>query len=64
MNPDYEGLVNYMKSLNAVPLIVVYGVEKDGGVDLNFFWTDAYEGADVQLKADTKEAVRKAGEQL
>lgn len=57
MNPDLEGLVAELKKRGAIPLVVLYGIPKDGGVDLDFLTTPAYEDADAQLKSDTAKAV-------
>jgi len=58
MNPDYEGLVSHMKGLSAIPLVVIYAKE-DGGVELNYFTTPAYDDADATLKADIKSTVER-----
>jgi hypothetical protein len=65
MNPDYEGLVKELKSRKAIPLVIVYGVENDGGgVDLDYMTTPAYGDADSQLQSDIKDSVDRVVSEL
>lgn len=64
MKPDYEGLVEYMKGKGSIPLVVIYGKEANGGVDLDFLTTPAYDDADATLKGDIKSTVKRVAEAL
>ncbi len=58
MNPDYEGLVKYMQEEKRIPLVIFYAKETENGVDLNWFYTPAYDDADDKLKSDIKNCVK------
>ncbi len=59
MNPDYEGLVGELKRRDAIPLVLVYGVQEGDKVKLDFLTTPAYDDSDSVLKGDIKSAVEK-----
>lgn len=63
MNADYEGLIDYMKGLGAVPLVVIYAKDETP-IKLDFLTTPAYDDADSTLKADIKLAVERVGKEL
>lgn len=64
MEKDYEGLIAELKRRDAVPLVIIFGKENSGGVDLDFLTTPAYSDADSTLKADIKEVVGKVQNEL
>jgi len=59
MIPDYEGLVEFMKADKKIPLVIFYGQETEKGVDLNWFFTPAFDDADEKLKQDVRDHVKK-----
>lgn len=48
----------------ARPLLVLYGVQDDKGIMLNFFLTDEYDASDSQLKKDVTAAVEQIYQQM
>lgn len=64
MNPDYEGLIGYLKEKSAIPLVIVFANETSNGITLDYLTTPAYDDADATLKKDIIKTTRRVVDEL